>query len=157
MSRPILSLNRKKPEVVTTPLIVQPIKKVKLQTPKKIKVVVPQLTAEEVAAYRVQQAELAYLWLSLHFSVLFSERNPKAPKPMALGSHKRIKELWKTESDAFRAELGYRSIKFYLEGWVNRAVYRYACSIPGSPRFDVDGQILGEVSEREAIFSRAKL
>lgn len=157
MSRPTLSLKRNKP---ATPPVVAPVtvqKKAKGPTPKKIRNTQPQLTAEEIALSREHKAERAYLWLSGLSPFLFGERAPTQPKPMAIGLHKQIKAVWQEQSVSFKSELAYRSVKYYLDDWVKQPAYRRACSITGTPRYGLEGEVIGSVSEKEALLAKEKL
>lgn len=157
MSRPTLSLKRKKP---TTPPVIATVavkKKAKGPTPKKIRNTLPQLTVEEIALNRENKAERAYQWLSGLSPFLFSERAPTQPKPMAIGLHKQIKAVWLEQSTSFKSELAYRSVKYYLDDWVKQTAYRQACSVTGTPRYGLEGEALGSISEKEALLAQEKL
>ena len=157
MSRPILSLKRNKP---ATPPAIAPVavkKKTKGPTPKKIRNTLPQLTAEEIALSREYKAERAYLWLSGLSPFLFDERAPTQPKPMAIGLHKQIKAVWQEQSASFKSELAYRSVKYYLDDWVKQPAYRQACCVTGAPRYGLEGEVIGSISEKEALFVQEKL
>lgn len=159
MNRPILSLKRKKPvvSVATPPSPVVPKKKAKGPTPKKIKNTVPQLTVEEIALSRANKATLVYQWLSERSPFLFGEREPVQPKPMAIGLHKQIKAVWQEQSESFKSELAYRSIKCFLDNWVKMLEYRRACSVVGAARYDLSGSVQGEISEKEAAMAQKHL
>ena len=155
MSRPILSLKRKKPVVKeVVPVIAQITKKKKKLTPPKI--VKPQvhiLTLEEVEANRLIRIEKAFNWLSITFPALFSEREPIAPKLLAIKIHKELKVLYKQASKEVKAEISYRDLALFNECWVQRREYQEACCVPGAPRFNLNGEVTGKVTEKEAEFS----
>ena len=155
MARPILSLKRKKPAVPPAPVVLP--KKAKGPTPKKIKDTVPQLTVEEIAVSWASKAEMAYQWLSELSPFLFGEREPTQPKPMVIGLHKQIKAVWQEQSELFKSELAYRSIKYFLDNWVKMLSYRRACSVTGEARYDLSGAVQGEISEKEAVMAQKHL
>ncbi|WP_394230766.1 ProQ/FINO family protein [Shewanella colwelliana] len=140
---------------VTAPVVQK--KKAKEPTPKKIKNTIPQLTVEEIALSRANKAERAYLWLRGLSPFLFGERTPTQPKPMAIGLHKQIKAIWQEQSASFKSELAYRSVKYYLDDWVKQPAYRRACSITGAPRYGLEGEVIGSISEKEALLAQEKL
>ena len=156
MSRPILSLKRKKPVVKEAVPVISQItkkKKKKIPTPKIVKRLVHILTPEEVEANRLIRIEKTFNWLSITFPALFSEREPVAPKPLAIKIHKELKALYKQASKEVKAEMSYRDVALYLERWVQRREYQEACSVPGAPRFNLNGEMTGNVTEKEAGFS----
>lgn len=158
MSRPILSLKRKKPVIAVNEVVpvisqITKKKKKKIPIPKIVKAQVHILTAEEVEAERLIRIEKAFQWLLITFPALFSEREPVTPKPFALGLSKHVKPIFQKETDELKAGLSYRDVSLCLERWVQRREYQEACSVPGAPRFNLNGEMTGNVTEKEAEYS----
>jgi hypothetical protein len=110
--------------------------------PKKIKQQVP--TSEQIVTYRKEKAGRGVACLVELYPKLFTT----IKKPLALGTHKKIRLL--------NPQTPRGLIATGLTTWVNTADYHQAVVI-GAMRYDLEGNLCGGVTEKEKAHARKQI
>ena len=140
MNRPILTLNRRKPDHgnVTHRSSQQ------------------QRVPSLMSGYRKTQSKRASMWLADQWPALFNVASSSQPLVLEIGIHRAIHRAYLQQPPHIKQQLSYRSVQAYLTHLTTGNVYLIACSDAHQYRYGLNGQPTTQVGSKHAQYARRK-
>ena len=109
-------------------------------------------TPEEAQQIKDNKFKLAKAWLRETWPDLFAKENKPNPRLLKVGIRNDIYAHYKACGGYKSLHFNFYILQIYIKSWVNQDAYLNKCVL-GEPRYDLNGNIVTSVDERQVEFA----